>query len=385
MFKCSFFKTACITAMLGLSVGNVSAQETLILQASDTACTSSSLECINYKDSICGTPDPDPSQNIGGGYWDQTYFNNTGFNCGSFTLSHDSGKSQYSYWGGFTTGSNGDNRNFGFRNPDGHIGSVNWVQNQWGVMAGSGLDANNDTVKVKPYFIAYWDYFSDGINPDAKSLVISLSDGSSFNPEEVYICNHPWPYYGNINGDGFARPLNQSGDHFDLIIHGVKADNSEVTKIIELAVNEIVGQPPFQEPDWQLITLTSLGSNIKYIYFTMESTDNLIIGDIDYGPNTAVYFCMDKLKVETAAKSPAKAVVSKASVKTAQPVKSVEIADYFPIPSYTGGEVVVYTAKGKEVLRTSVKAGEKVNLSQLPVGEYRLKHGHKHIPIKKIK
>jgi hypothetical protein len=53
--------------------------------------------------------------------------------------------------------------------------------------------------------------------------------------------------------------------------------------------------------------------------------------------------------------------------------------------SYTGGDVLLYDAKGKEVWRTTVKAGEKPNLSKLPKGEYRLRHGHRIIPIKKVK
>jgi hypothetical protein len=64
--------------------------------------------------------------------------------------------------------------------------------------------------------------------------------------------------------------------------------------------------------------------------------------------------------------------------------RQAEVADYFPIASYTGGDVVVYTPEGKEAWRTSVKAGEKPNLSKLPAGEYCLRHGHRSIPIKKV-
>jgi hypothetical protein len=70
---------------------------------------------------------------------------------------------------------------------------------------------------------------------------------------------------------------------------------------------------------------------------------------------------------------------------TSPNAKIVEVKDYFSKTSYTGGDVIVYDAKGKEALKTSVKAGEKINLSKLPVGEYRLKHGHKQIPFKKVK
>jgi hypothetical protein len=110
----------------------------------------------------------------------------------------------------------------------------------------------------------------------------------------------------------------------------------------------------------------------------MFSTDSLS----GYGPNTAVYFCLDKLRItKTGGVAPASASLRKAETITAN--KTVEVKDYFPISSYTGGSVSVYDPKGKEVLKTTVKAGEKINLSQLPKGEYRLKHGHRTIPVTK--
>jgi len=36
-----------------------------------------------------------------------------------------------------------------------------------------------------------------------------------------------------------------------------------------------------------------------------------------------------------------------------------------------------------QMKKTIIKAGEKINLSKLPAGEYRLQHGNKLIPINK--
>jgi hypothetical protein len=369
MIKGSFFRTVFLTGMLGLLVSNVNAQSNIrVLSASDVTCIGGGT-CLNWTDSITGTPNPDPAQNIGGGYWSQTYLNTTGFGLGSFKLTHNSGASMYSYWGGFTSGANGDTRNFGFADTTGHVGSVNWVQNQWGVMAGSGVNSSI------PYLIAYWDYFSDGIDLNAKSLQVSLAGDSLFNPQSVWICNHPWPYYGNIYGDGFARPLNKSGDYFRLYIHAIHNDNSHDSVYVDLAEYDSDSEELIQSQIWQPFSLTKLGTDVKYIYFTMYSTDS----DPIYGPNTAVYFNVDKLTVEKTGKVAASAAVQKA--KAPATLKFVEVSDYFPIPSYTGGEVVVYNTKGKEAWRTAVKAGEKPNLSKLPAGEYRLQHGHKVIPI----
>jgi hypothetical protein len=116
----------------------------------------------------------------------------------------------------------------------------------------------------------------------------------------------------------------------------------------------------------------------------MESTDELIIGDINYGPNTAVYFNMDKLKVtKTGGVASNVSSVALRNEKMTNTIKAVEVTDYFPVKSHSGGIVTVYDTKGKEVLKTTVKAGEKINLSKLPAGEYRLQHGNKLIPISK--
>jgi hypothetical protein len=207
---------------------------------------------------------------------------------------------------------------------------------------------------------------------------INLDDNSLFAPQEIYICNHPWPYWGNIYGDGFARPFHD-GDHFDLYIHGVKYDNQEDSIPVALAFYD---GTLVQSPDWTYVNLEGLGDSIKSIYFTMYSTDRYVTDSVDYGPNTAVYFCMDKLKVIKQGAAPATTVAQKAPTTTAP--KGIEVTDIFPVPSYTGGDVTVYDKHGrKAVLQTTVKAGEKINLSKLPKGEYRLRHGHKHIPITK--
>jgi hypothetical protein len=383
MKKMTLLTAACLTGMWALLSCNTRAQSsTLVLNASDTTCTGSS-PCLNWKDSITGDPSPDSSKNIGGGYWNQTFTNTTGFGIGSFKLTHSgntyiSGTDTIRYWNGFTSGSNGDNRNYGYGDTTEHVGSVNWINNQWGVMAGGGLTTPPTVVKGQPYFVSFWDYYTE--ESGTHVLQIKLNGDSLFNPQTMYICNHPWPYYGNFFGDGFARPLNQPGDRFDLIVHGVKADGTETSpQTVPLALYNVnAPHKVAQSPNWRSITLTSLGT-VKSIYFTMFSTDS----SASYGPNTAVYFCLDKLNVtKTGGVASASTTIRK--TKTATP-KAVEVKDYFPIASYTGGEVVVHDTKGKETLRTTVKAGEKVNLSKLPVGEYRLRHGHRVIPVKKVK
>ncbi len=394
LMSIKFYKIA-IAVAIALSIsGNVAAQTTLTLSANDTGgcpkLTNCRLDCLNWTDSITGSYNSNTALNAGGGYWCGTYTDTDGYTAsnGSFKLSHTS--SWGSYWEGFTSGANGDTRNFGYLSTDTlHTGSVNWVPNQWGVMAGGGLSSTSPVTVTKglPYFVAYWGYYNnetyqfDMNNPSVK---ISLEGDSLFNPQEVYISNHPWPYYGNIYGDGFARPLNQSGDYFKLIIHAIYDNNSEGSIVVDLAVYDDDDEILLQSDEWIPVSLTGLGSNVKSLYFTMESTDELVIGDVNYGPNTAVYFCMDKLKVtKTGGVVTKKSSNVQRTEKVANTTKAMEVADYFPAKSYSGGSVTVYNTSGNEVLKTTVKAGEKINVSQLPVGEYSLQHGNKIIPITK--
>jgi hypothetical protein len=352
-----------------------------VLEASDPIYLSGG-RIESWRDSIAGNP----ATCDGGGFWDSTYSNTGNYRIGSFWLTHNAGFNVYSYWGGFTTGSNGDTRCYTTNcttalAPCAGSGSNAWVTNQWGVMAGGGLDASYKTENGLPYFIAYWDYYSE--TGGTHSLEVRLNSDSLFAPQEVYICNHPWPYYGNLYGDGFTKPLADTG-FFNLIITGYDDYNSETgTYIDTLAKGSKTGV--IQSDKWHKVSLASFGQYTQKLVFTMYSTDS----DPQWGPNTAVYFCLDKLKIkktEDATRTPAPAAAARQVKAKAVAPKMVEVTDAFPLTSYTGGEVTVHNATTGEIVhKTTVKAGERPNLSKLPEGEYRLRHGHKYIPIKKVK
>lgn len=244
------------------------------------------------------------------GYWTETY--NTAetyrwVEFGLFKLSHnlvgfggtDVGGGM-SYWDGFTYCTSGDTRDYG------ELGNSNdWVAEQWGCMAGGGIktDAagnvltdNQGKVLVEqgnPYLVAYWGYYQETFGDGSPCLQIRFSDEKLYQPVGVYIANHPWPYYGNIHGDGFARPF-EEGDYFKLFIHGLNEQGEDVGIAVEHTLAEFKNGELIQSPDWQWVDLSGLGM-VSGIYFTMETTDS----DPIYGPNTAVYFCLDKLQVQS--------------------------------------------------------------------------------------
>jgi hypothetical protein len=334
--------------------------DTLVLNLYDT------LHNVIWYDTVTGRP----VDSIGGGYWSGTFDENEGdIQFCDFVFPHAGamyigGGDTIRYWGGFTTGSNGDTGDYGRPDTAGHIGSVKWIDNQWGVMAGGGFDSLcNFPVKGTPYLIAY-----------GSQLDVRLVGDTLFKPVGVYICNHPWPYYGNIHGDGFARPLDSVGDYFRLKIYGVIGNTEIPITEYDLAENP-TGTSLIQSDAWKWINL-SITDSIQALRFKLETTDTG-----DWGPNTALYFCMNKLtvvKTHTAASVPA--------TRQAQAHESLfrEFSDNLPLQSHKGGEAVIHDEKGNIVLKTTLKAGRNtINTSKLPTGKYLLKHNGRHIPLKK--
>lgn len=202
------------------------------------------------------------------------------------------------YWDGFTVCSSGDSTNYGSAGS-----SESWIANQWGCMAGGGIktdangvvlkDANGKVVVEKglPYLLAYWGYYMEASGTHC--LQTKFDNGKTYKAVGMYVNNSPWPYYGNLYGDGFSRKLNQEGDYFKLIIHGLDKNLADNGKSVEYILAQFKDGKLTQSPDWEWVDLSALGE-IGGMYYTMSTTD----ADPTYGPNTAVYFCMDKVQVQ---------------------------------------------------------------------------------------
>ncbi len=234
------------------------------------------------------------------GYWTETLSclgKYQHLNLGVFDLTHniseDPANTEPAYsWSGFIVCTNGSDA-------DMLTEQGGWIANQWGCMAGGGIKAIGDdnTPEVEkglPYFLGYWSYYLDN-SMDMHTCEIKFNTDGPSTPQGVFVCPAPWAYYGNMEGDGWARPLNKEGDIENLIFHGVGADGTEgatVTHTRAKAVPDGDGYRCEQNPDWQWVDLTALGE-VASVYMTMETTDN----DPQYGPNSAMYFCLDRLTV----------------------------------------------------------------------------------------
>lgn len=234
------------------------------------------------------------------GHWTETYSEEYPFIEfeGGFAFSHLINKDSYGgyAWNGFTYATSGDNADYA---PEGGSSS-NWVANQWGCMAGGGIktdetgqvvigeDGKPEVQKGTPYLIGFWRFY--GEETGERTLQTLFTADGFWKPQGMYVNFHPWPYYGVQHGDGFARPFNQEGDCFKLIIHGLDANLEDNGKTVEHIFAEYKDGTLHQSPDWEWVDLSSLGA-VGGLYYTFETTD----ADPLYGPNTAVYFCMDKL------------------------------------------------------------------------------------------
>lgn len=229
------------------------------------------------------------------GYWEGTY--NTGaITTDYFVFSHtgDADGGEMSYWEGFTLCTSNDTENYGAEGS-----SDGWLTHQWGCMAGGGLNDSLQTDPDNPYLVGYWGFYAESLMEDYHSLQITFTDNQPHQPIGVWICNHPWPYYGNINGDGFASAFSKEGDSFFIVAHGLNEKNEPTGGTVRLELASFHQGQLTQSKDWQYMDLTALGT-VSGIYFTMETTDN----DALYGANTAVYFCLDRLQVTDADSDP---------------------------------------------------------------------------------
>ena len=216
---------------------------------------------------------------------------------GTFMLSHliDGEGASWGgyYWDGFTPAIGGDQTDYGQAGS-----SAGWTTMFGGCMAGGGCVINADgsvtADATQPYFVAYYSNWAvEG--PSNQVMFVDKDGNTTFEPVGVYVCNHPWPYYGCAHGDGFGTGFAE-GDYFELIAHGVDADGNETTVSMNLV--DFTNGELHAANDWTFFDLSSLGE-VESVYFTMNSTD---VGP--YGMNTAAYFCMDKFQVKGADDTP---------------------------------------------------------------------------------
>ena len=254
-----------------------------------------------------------------------------GDNYGEFMLSHliDGEGASWGgyYWDGFTPAIGGDQTDYGQPGSSG-----TWTTYFGGCMAGGGCvigkDGSVTADPAKPYLVAYYSSWAyEG--PSNQVMFVDKDGNMEFEPVGVYVCNHPWPYYGCEHGDGFGRAFDE-GDYFELVAHGVGVDRGETTVSINLV--EFTDGELHALNDWTFFDLSSLGE-VTSVYFTLNSTDSG-----DWGMNTAAYFCMDKFQVKVDYPTSVKDVNAD---KTVAGVRYVNLAGMTSSEPFDGVNIVV--------------------------------------------
>jgi len=224
----------------------------------------------------------------GGKIWEGTYKEDTDLILGIFKLKHTAWP-EYLTWMGFTVSNSNDNSDQ-IKNEGG------WLDNQWGTMAKGGANGQGT-----PFLVSFADHkpsekvlkYGEEVKIDRFSSVVEILDmANKYKAKSVKLAISPWSYYGIMNGDAYARKF-EKGDYFAIHIYGVSANKQLTTEkpvthyFVDFrnGVNNI-------STTWQDVDLSSLGE-VKYLMFFLETTD---VGN--WGANTALYFTMDKLKVE---------------------------------------------------------------------------------------
>ena len=232
--------------------------------------------------------------------WDGLY-NNDALQADGFVFSHTAPYGE-GYYEGFIASCNSDNANW--------YDAPGWSANQWGCMAqgGVGEDDNEgfeiDGIIGKPFLINYYSAYSLSTSDYGTSFITIEDNSQNFMPQGVYVCNHPWGYYGCTSGDGFATPLAEEGGYYKVTFNGVNIAQG-TTKSVDFYLAErqysdrnsdgvINENDNYTSTAWTWCDLTTLGA-VDIIYITMDSSDKG-----EYGMNTATLVCLDGLKASVA-------------------------------------------------------------------------------------
>lgn len=235
----------------------------------------------------------------GGKIWKDTYTADKPLEIGIFKFNHNA-IPDWNTWYGFTLSNSNDNAD--------HIDSEGgWVANQWGSMAKGGVNGEGT-----PFLVSYADHIPkpENIQNSIKAGVATkierfsssveiTDDTKDYTAKSASFAIAPWPYYGIKNGDAYARKF-QKGDYFAVHIYGFDKDKLPTNNAVPVThyFVDFRNEVTTIDTSWKTVNLSALG-NVKYLVFFLETTD---VGR--WGANTALYFTMDKLKVEEVKQEP---------------------------------------------------------------------------------
>ena len=298
------------------------------------------------------------SFNAENGSWTGTYDDDAeSIESQCFSFLH-SAIAEWKTWWGFTASDSADDTQ-----------PQNTLDHQWSNMAKGGIMLNEDgsvmlddfgapvTSADMPYLVGFYSPYMS-----ARPVDVVFNDGKLYDPLSVYINLNSYTFYSILLGDGYARAFT-NGDQLTLTIHGVAADETE--KTVDVSLASCSNGDLTAARGWKFVDLSPLGT-VNEIYFTISTTDTG-----DYGANTPMYFCLDKLCVKPAAGSAAAIIeADSASISYDRAAKTVSLsgADF----------AAVYDSLGAKVFQSDDSS---FSIASLPAGVYVVKAGNSSIKI----
>lgn len=295
------------------------------------------------------------------GAWTGTYDDDAeSIESQCFSFVHNS-ISDWLTWWGFTASNSADNTKHD-----------NVITYQFSNMAEGGIALDDDgavqlddfgapvTDADMPYLVAFYSPFMS-----ARPVDMTFDPDMRYEAVGVYVNLNSYAYYTIQDGDSYARAFTND-DRFTLTVHGVGPSEDEKTVDVELA-SYANGNLTINR-GWRYVDLSELGE-VNELYFTLETTD---VGD--WGANTPLYFCLDKLSV----KEIGPAAISEINAPVRESIKydratrtvSVQGSDFS----------VVYDCAGKMV-KTS--ASPSFSIDDLDAGVYIIRSGAAKLKIAK--
>lgn len=298
------------------------------------------------------------SFNEDNGSWTGTYDDEApSIESQCFSFLHNSIADWMTWWG-FTASNSADN-----------LRPENNLTHQWSNMAAGGIMLNDDgsvrlddfgapvVSKEIPYLVAFYSpYMSQ------RPVDILFSDAKAYDPVSVYINLNSYTYYTLEYGDAFARAFTD-GDEFILTIHGVATDETEKTVDVRLA-SYSNGDLTINR-GWKYVDLSSLGS-VNELYFTLTTTDTG-----EYGANTPLYFCLDKLTVKPSQNSALAAVAADHNCLSYDNINKTVTLSHEAFAS-------VYDTVGNLIMSSESSS---FSIAHLPRGVYVVKSGNSSMKI----
>ncbi len=206
------------------------------------------------------------------GAWTGTYVGEISpITIGEFSFSHFGTQDYYGtpFWEGWTV-CNSQNTTY----------NGDYAKEQWNILAGGGKTGVGSS-----YLLSY----CAGYN--VKNDILFTAERL---PKEVYFCQSAWTAAGIEGNDAYARAF-EAGDYLTVTVQALDQDTNVIAgkEVVYYLADYRDTSAPKKNTSWERCDLSALDTchGLRFVFFSTDKSD--------WGFNTAQYFAIDGLKVES--------------------------------------------------------------------------------------